>query len=97
MHVDLGTRLSNQSGEQVIAPLLITLRVADRSALTSTTVSGDLGTMTFAKRGKSVGDVGTLTGAYPMSPVETYGKHPSELGVAVETTIDLHRDSVQMV
>ena len=45
--------LSNRGFEQVIAPFLITLRVANRTALTSKSlVSADLSAIHFESRGK---------------------------------------------
>ena len=50
------SQLSNRCVYQVIAPFLITLRVANQSALTSKTiVSGNTGSMHFISRGESTG------------------------------------------
>ena len=48
------TSVSNQGVKQAIAPLLIILRVANRRALTSNTVtSGGIGSMRFWSQGES--------------------------------------------
>lgn len=61
---------------QVIAPFLITLRVANQSALTNKTiVSGDIGSIHF-RQGKSNGGSGTLPGGQPTSSVDTDGESP---------------------
>ena len=76
---------------QVIAPLLIVQRVANRSALTSETITA-VPTISFNpwSRGESTG--GALPGGDPMS-LDERGKKSGELGFRVRTTIDLHRDS----
>ena len=51
--------LSNHGCTQVIAPYLITLRVARRRAITSETISGTAGSIRFRSRGSTNGD-GTL-------------------------------------
>jgi len=80
---------------QVIAPLLIIQRVANQNALTSNTItSGNTGSFNMRSRGKSTGSNGTLPSGYRMSSVDKYGNNSGELGVGVETTIDLRRDKV---
>ena len=73
---------------QVIAPLLIIQRVANRSALASnTTITEHIG------RRELAGDR-TPPALYPMGSADHYGKHGGGAGVhGVETTIDLRRDS----
>jgi hypothetical protein len=80
------------SDEQVIAPFLIVIRVADRRALVgNTTLSGN---SSSTHQGKLVCGSRTLAGVYPMDSVDTHGKASGGLHVGVETTIDLHQDSV---
>ena len=84
-HRGLGTRLSNLCVHQVIAPFLITLRVANqRSSRRDTTVSGNVGSIRFSSQGKPVVGGGT---AHRMNLMDA-----GEFGVGVATTIDLHRD-----
>ena len=75
---------------QVIAPLLIIQRVANQSALTSTSVTGGVGSFSFRSRGGTAGSSGTLSGGYPMNYGGGFGK---ELNVGVETTVDFHQDT----
>jgi len=73
---------------QVIAPFLITLRVANRRAPTNdTTFSGSAGPIQFNSRGKRASRGGTFPSVYSTSSTDG-----AELGVRVETVIDLHRD-----
>ena len=79
----------------MIAPLLIIQRVADQSALTSTTIaSRSTASLNVGSRlGKTTNGSGTLAtgGGYPM---DKYGGGSADLGVGVETTVDLHQDKV---
>lgn len=79
--------LSNRD-EQVVAPFLVILRVADRSALTSDTItSGTLGSFSFTSQGKSTDDSGTFLSEYSVSPMEmSNGNTSGEIGVGVATT-----------
>ena len=85
IHRGLGKRLSHFCTHQVIAPFLITLRVANqRSSKNDTTVSGNVGSIRFSSQGKPVVGGGT---PHPMNSMDA-----GEFGVGVETTIDFHRD-----
>ena len=76
----------------MIAPLLIIQRVADQSALTSTTIaSRSTASLNTGIRGKTTNGSGTLAGGYAM---DKYGGASGDLGVGVETTVDLHQDKV---
>ena len=89
---NLGAHFSDHSGEQVIAPFLIVIRVADRRALMSnTTISGNIGSINLGKR---TSDSRTLPDVYPMHSSDMNRKSAGGLHVGVETTIDLHRDGV---
>lgn len=78
------------SQTQVIAPFLITLRIASRRAFTNDNATpASIGSIRFRSHGKLTGGNGTLPGGYPTGSVTT-----SEFCIGVETTIDLHRDSV---
>jgi hypothetical protein len=82
---NLGTLFSNPD-EQVIAPFLLILRVANRTALTSDTmISGGGPSIYF---GKSMGGSETLPDAHPMSSIGTSGETPGQLSGEAETTID---------
>ena len=53
--------LFNDDDEQCIAPFLIVLRVANRTALTSNIVSGNITSIRFRTRGESTGGDQTLS------------------------------------
>lgn len=76
---------------QVIAPFLIVLRVANRRAVSSEIVSGDIGSIHIARR-ESIGDSGVPSDRYTVGSIGTDTKAPGELGVEVVTTVDFHRD-----
>jgi hypothetical protein len=81
---------SDHGDEQVIAPLLIILRVANRSALTrETIVSGNIGSIHFKSEEKSAdGDWTLPDGNHAMDSTETNGGTPDELGAGGENAID---------
>lgn len=86
-------QISDQSDEQVIAPFLIVIRVADRRALRSNTAFSE--NTTSALRGKFTSGSRTLPGVYPMDSVDKHGKTAGDRDlIGVQTTIDLHRDNV---
>ena len=94
MHRNFGIPLPDRGDQQVIAPLLIVLRVANRSALTSNSVvSGKPSSIHFMSR-ETWTDGGTVPGRHPASWIDAHGKSSGELGVVVERTIDLRRDTV---
>lgn len=75
---------------EVIAPLLMTLRIANRRAFTSDSRdSGNVGPIHFRSGGKTSSGNGSLSGGYPTKSMDA-----GELGVGVQTTVDLHRDSI---
>ena len=77
-------------GTQVIAPFLIVIRIANRSALTHSTItSANIGSLHFRSRGKSVDDNETGDG-YPTESmgIVTDGDAPGEPGVCTDATID---------
>ena len=90
-------RLSNVTAiKQVIAPLLIILRVANKTALTSNTiVSGCIDTFKARTPGQSAGGDGTHPSGDSMSSVDERGTNSVELLVEVETTIESRPDNVQ--
>ena len=93
MHRYLKILLPNHSNLQAIAPLLIVLRVANRSALTSDTiVSGTVGSPHFRSQRESMVGVGTHRDGSTTSSVNVYGHIPCEIGVEVQTKIQLHRN-----
>ena len=78
--------LSNRDDddEQVIAPFLIILRVADRRALTSETiVSGNIGSIHFRSDERETESSETLPDQSPVGSVDASGETPG-----VEATID---------
>jgi hypothetical protein len=73
--------LSHRYAEQVIAPLLIIQRVANQRTLTSgTIVSGTVDPIRFKSERDSAND---------------NAKPPSELGVGVETAVELYHSDVE--
>ena len=77
-----GSPLSNHGSEQVIAPFLIILRIADRSAVASdATASGSSGTNQFTSRGESVGSNEIPPDVSPTGSVAASGKRPGEPGI----------------
>lgn len=81
--------LSNFVDKQIIAPLLITRRVASQSALTSNAiVSGDPGSIHFRGLGEPTTDDETLTGGNPTSSMDVHGEIARELGAGAEATTD---------
>lgn len=89
LSISCNLRLSHRYCEQVIAPFLVTLRVANRNAITSETiVSGTTASINFeVQRMSAVGD-GSLQNGHSRSSVDTCGETPRDLGI----TIDLHPD-----
>ena len=86
--------LSNDDVKQCIAPFLIVLRVANRTALTSETVaSGNIGSIRFRSQGESTGMDGTLSDGNPRvysasGPDTTRGETPGEFDTGDENTIE---------
>ena len=79
----------NRRDEQVIAPFLIILRVADRRALTSETiVSGNLGSIHFRSQGKSTVGNGPLRDEHPVSSADTHRGISQDLDPGAETAIE---------
>ena len=80
--------------EQVIAPLLIIQRVANKSALTSNTVTGRISSFKAGSRGTSMGSSGALPSGDSMSSVDDGQTSSCEFEVGIETTNDFHQDKV---
>ena len=78
---------SNHDDKQVIATFLIILRVANRSPLTSQTITGSNNSIHFRRQGNLTGRNELLSDTYPMSPMGTNGKTTGEIGVGVGATI----------
>lgn len=80
---------SNRDDKQVIAPFLIVLRVAKRTALTNQAiVSGNIGSIRFKSQGESTSSGGALPDGNLTSSVDTNGDIPGDLGAGAENTID---------
>ena len=83
-YCDSATLLTDQCGEQIIAPFLIVLRVANRSALTSDDiVSGNPVSIHFRSQERSTAGSDTLTNessAGPMDDGETSGERGAGVG-----------------
>jgi hypothetical protein len=87
-HHNLWVRLSDHGDEQVIAPFLIILRVANRSALTSDTIiSGNVGSLQFRGQEKSTSGIGTFPDEYLASSTEPDGETPGKIDVEVGAVI----------
>ena len=85
----MGTSLSNLGNAQVIASFLVTLRVANRTALTSdTVVSGNLGSIRFRSQGKSTESDGTVLDGVPLGSMEMNGEVLGEGSVGVGGAIE---------
>lgn len=83
------TRCAEHYDEQVIGPLLIILRVANRRALSKdVTVPEKITTIRFETPGRSMGDNETLTDVYSMSFMRASGETPSSGDIGNETTIE---------
>ena len=81
--------LLNHDYEQVIAPFLIVLRVANRSALKSEAgPSGNFGSIHFRSLGESTNGNTTLSGENFTSSTETNGGTPVEFGDEVGDTAE---------
>ena len=86
---NLGKPSSNHSRDQVIAPFLIILRVANRRALTSHTIaSGNVGSIHFNSRGGSTGDDETSFDGNLSRSMEMNSEAPHELGVEAEIAVE---------
>lgn len=73
---------------QVIAPFLITIRVANQRALTGEAIaSGNPGSIQFRSRGELTDDSSTLPGEYTTSSVGTHGGFRGESTFGDETTV----------
>ena len=78
----------------MIAPLLIILRVANKTALTSdAVVAGRVSTFKARSRGESADGGGTLSGD-STSSVDEGGTNSWELRVLIDTGIESHPDGV---
>ena len=88
MHRNIGT-LSGRCCVQVIAPYLIILRVANRRALTSNSLtSRAVGSIQFVSQGGLSGDNGSFPDGGPTRPVGIDDDVPGERGTGVENTIE---------
>ena len=84
--------LTSRRTEQVIAPLLIIRRVANKSAFTSDTINpGSISSFKARTRGELTGSSVDISGGNPGSSVGECGMDSGELGV--ENVIDFHRES----
>ena len=82
-------QISNHGGEQVIAPFLIVLRVANRTAVTSEAVaSGNIGSIRFRSQRESTDGIVTLPDGGPVGSVSTNGDNSGEFGGGIETGIE---------
>ena len=80
---------------QVIAPLLVIQRVADKSALTGDiVVSAHLSEFKARSGGQLTAGSVDLPSGDPACSVDGNGKNSGELGAEVESTIDFHRGEV---
>ena len=81
--------MTDHGGEQVIAPFLIILRVANRTAVTSEAVaSGNICSIRFRSQGELTEGIVTLPGGGPVGSVSADGDNSGESGSGIETTIE---------
>ena len=84
-----GTLWSNCDDGQVIAPFLIILRVANRTAVTSDSISsGNPNSIHFRSQGQSTDDGGTVPNGNPTSSTGASEEAPDEVGIVVKDTIE---------
>ena len=87
-----------QRSYQVIAPLLVILRVANKSALTSNTIaSGRIGEFKARSRVEPTGDGGAISCGDHVNSADEGGMNSGELAVGVATVdiVDIHQDGIQ--
>ena len=85
VRLDAYTFLPKYGYEQVIAPFLIVLRVANRTALTSeTNISENVGTMHFVSEGESAESDGTVLDGNTVSVTDANGETSGEHGIVAE-------------
>ena len=85
------SRLIWRGTGQVIAPLLVIQRVADKSALTSdSVVSAHFSELIARNGGQLTAGGDTLPGGDPMRSANRNEKNSGELEVGVTATIDFH-------
>ena len=60
--------------------------------MSNSTVSGSSGPFGIGSHEKSTSGNETLSGEYPINPLDPYGITSGMLIVGVETTIDVHHD-----
>ena len=81
--------MTNDNDEQCIAPFLIVLRVANRTALTSeAVVSGNVGSIRFKSQGESTGVDGTFLDGNPVSSTDEHSEAPGEHDSAAENAVE---------
>ena len=91
----VGSLSSNRDDEQVIAPFLIILRVASRTAMTTdiiATADIPIGSLRFASQG-GLEDHEPLSGGHAVTTLDTSGDTSNKRGIRVETTVDEIRSS----
>ena len=72
---------------QIIAPLLIIQRVANRSALSSTTIAGSIGSFRARSRGELTSGSGAFHGEHSMGPIGQRRTNSGEHGIGVESRL----------
>lgn len=80
---------------EVIAPFLIILRVANRSAFSGDVVFSDsVGPIKFRSQLGSTGGRAPTPGEYSTTSTDAHGKHPGERTIEIVQTIELNHDTV---
>ena len=80
---------------QVIAPLLIVRRVANKSAFTSDSVASErISEFKARSQGRSTGRSDALPGGDSTSSVDECGTSSGEHRIEVETSVDIHQDTI---
>ena len=87
--------LTNSGDEQVIAPFLTVLRVANRKTPSNSIISGDIGSIRYLSQGEST--VGSWTphgGHSQATSTDVSGETVGKSCVEAVTTANMHRDGV---
>ena len=88
MHRSFGASSANRGHEQVIAPFLIVLRVANRREVSNEIASGSMGSIQPRLR-ESLGSSG-----HSVTSTSKGGRNPEELSTEAIEMVDLRHDKI---
>ena len=86
--------LTNSGDEQVIAPFLTVLRVANRKTPSNSIISGDIGSIRYLSQGESTVGSWTPHGGHSATSTDVSGETVGKPCVEAVTTANMHRDGV---